>query len=439
MLAVVLHGLVYFLLLPPWMGEDEPWHLEYARDLAAAAETGSDTRAAGLSPSQELIQARTRAEPEAVVRTQTEILDSMRRNRFWQRVNFAGWEYGASTLDHFVIGHTEAHQPPLYYRVCAFGIRLFGIDGVDQQLWFLRGLSFLCYLAVLALTYAFASLAAKDNWTPTIAVLIAAWLPMHARQAAMVNNDVLVKVFTGATLWLIGLGLVGRGGRTLAGAIAICAVLAFTTKATAIGTTALAGLAIAAFLTRGRSLPTVLISAVVAVLALAGGALLYWRAVGSHMALPTLAQVRRGLSAALTESYWRETQRTFVGSFNWYSRTLPGAVYTVVVAFLGAGLLGSLVAAVRRPAEVQRLVLALAWAALVLQLLTMMLRGFAAGRYLFPILPALATLLAVGWIAPLTPRWRAHGAVFLTAALVLYDGIALWSGLVPAQYLAWSS
>ena len=34
LIAAVLHGLVYMLLLPPWMGEDEPWHVEYAHHIS---------------------------------------------------------------------------------------------------------------------------------------------------------------------------------------------------------------------------------------------------------------------------------------------------------------------------------------------------------------------------------------------------------------------
>ena len=34
LIAAVFHGLVYVLLLPAWMGEDEPWHVEYTHHLA---------------------------------------------------------------------------------------------------------------------------------------------------------------------------------------------------------------------------------------------------------------------------------------------------------------------------------------------------------------------------------------------------------------------
>ena len=43
LIAAVLHGLVYMLLLPPWMGEDEPWHVEYAHHLSTGhLSTGED-------------------------------------------------------------------------------------------------------------------------------------------------------------------------------------------------------------------------------------------------------------------------------------------------------------------------------------------------------------------------------------------------------------
>ena len=34
LLAAALYGLPYHVLLPPWMGEDEPWHLEYAHHVS---------------------------------------------------------------------------------------------------------------------------------------------------------------------------------------------------------------------------------------------------------------------------------------------------------------------------------------------------------------------------------------------------------------------
>ncbi len=432
--AVVLHGLVYFFLVPPWMGEDEPWHLEYARNLAVAE---GDEGADELTVSQRRIHARTGADPDEVVRGQALITASMREHRFWQRVDFAGWEHGADSLDHFVRGHSEAGQPPLYYAACAVLLKLSGLEDVGRQLGLLRGLSFLCYLAVVWLTYALARRAADEPWVAVAAALVVAWLPMHARQSAVVSNDVLVKVFAAATLWLVALGLTGRGGKAvIAGAVA-CAALALATKPTGIGVAAPLGVGLALSVAGGRGRRAGLFAGLLAVGLLAAGAVLYWMTVGSA-ALPD-GDLRAHLRWLFSGDFARKTVRTFFGSFNWYTRELPGPMYTAGATAVALGLAGSLFAAFRRPVGLARGVIAVCWLAVLTQLLAMVLRGFAAGRFFFPVLPALATLVAVGFVAPLPERWRARAAALLASALVVYDGFALWNGLFPNQYLEWGS
>ena len=269
---------------------------------------------------------------------------------------------------------------------------------MDAQLRCLRSLSFLCYLAVLVFTYALARLVTDEGWIAMAAVLVVAWLPMHARQVAMVNNDVLVKVFAAAALWLAGLCVVGRGGRAAPIAMLLCAGLALATKPTAIGVAAPLVVAVAAVGGRGRGrLAGVLVSAAVCV-TLVGGALLYWKTTGAQ-AFPDLAELGRHVRRLVSATFHRETLRTFVGSFNWYTRDLPPALYATVLFAIVAGLVGSAVAA----------------------------------------LPALGTLVAVGFLVPFPPRRRAKAAILLATALVLYDGFALWNGLFPSQYLDWGS
>lgn len=445
-LAVVLHGLVYFVLLPPWMGEDEPWHFEYARDLALAHDShdshdsldlaGPPAGVAAeeaLTRSQQRIRARTGAAPEDVVDTQARIVASMQANLFWERVDFAGWGHGAHTLDRFVKGHSEADQPPLYYAACAAGLRLFGLRAVEAQLWFLRGLSFLCYLAVVWLTWALARLAAEEAWIAACAALVVAWLPMHAHQAAIVNNDVLVKVFASAALWLAGLLLLGRAGLRAAGAMLACAALAVATKPTAIGVVPPLCVALAAAWGKDRSRAARVVAAGGAAALLAGGAILYWQLAGTQ-SLPDLL-AKRHWGFVLSRHFYLETLRTLAGSFNWYTRDAPRSLYALFALALGGGLVGSVVAAVRGRDGTQRRIVALCWLAVGCQFAAMLFRGFATGRYLFPVLPALGTLVAVGWIAPWPADWRPRGAVLLALALVLYDGFVLWNGLVPNLYL----
>ena len=65
------------------------------------------------------------------------------------------------------------------------------------------------------------------------------------------------------------------------------------------------------------------------------------------------------------------------------------------------------------------------------------LRGVSAGRYLFPVLPAAAVLLAVGSHA-LGPKFtRKRVAAGLVIGLIAFDAMFLWRGLLVEQYLVW--
>lgn len=447
-LAVLLHGLVYLVLLPPWMGEDEPWHVEFA---CAYAGRPAETEAAVLEPgdltrSQLRMVERTGAPPADVARTQAEIVASMRRNAFWRRVDFAGWEQGATSLDDFVPGHSESGQPRLYYQLGALGMRLLGVESVDGRLLLLRGLALLCFLAVTATTWGLARVATRDAWIAAAAALIVAWLPMHARQAAIASNDVLVKVFSGAALWLAALLVAGRGRRWTLLAMLSLATLGFATKATAVGVAAPAVIAVAVVAARRWGTRGALVVASIAAGLLVGGALLFWRAAGSQ-ALPDLGKLDRHLDWVLSRDFYRETLRTFLGAFDWYTRDLPAPLLVAGAVFLAAGLAGSVAVGLQRPApgvprETRRPVVLLCWIAVGGQYAAMALRGFAAGRFLFPVLPAIGTLVALGLLAPLArfgPRARTRAVLALLAALAIFDGFVLWSGLVPGQYLAWGS
>jgi len=442
-LAAVLHGLVYFLLLPAWMGEDEPWHFEYVRDLTQSQELSveDDSPAPAdlqLSPSQQQIQERTGASPEFVLRTQREIADSMRREHFWRRVDFAGWEHGAVDLNHFVRDHTEAGQPPFYYATSAALLRMLRIDSVDAQLWFLRFLSLLAYLALIFITLELAWLATADEWVAVVAAVFVAILPMHARQAAMVNNDVLVKVFSSAALLCGARVVIGRGARLSVAAMAIFALLAIMTKPTAIGLVVPICFAIVVLTCRGRSLLVSLAVGSLTALTLAALAVLYWNS-NSSGSLPDLSDPAHHLAWVSSPKFYRQLLSTFVGTFNWQMRRLPTEVYSAAGIALGIGLLGSVFALLRGADGQRRKILALCWLAFLSQLFAMGLRGYATGRYLFPVLPALATLLAIGWLVPLRSSWRPRGTAVLISVLIVFDGYAIWNGLVRHQYMVWGS
>ena len=98
-------------------------------------------------------------------------------------------------------------------------------------------------------------------------------------------------------------------------------------------------------------------------------------------------------------------------------------------------LAGLALALLLRRAGVERRLLYLCLAAVGVQLVLIVLRGVASGRYLVPALPALGVLCAAGLTAPFPER--ARGALLRAAAAVLFAAAAafLWGGLVLHQYL----
>ena len=447
MLAALLHGLAYFLLLPAWMGEDEPWHVEYAHQVANGHGTwGGEAMRFGDRELMSLSQLQIRRkvgglEGEEIRNTQEALLDSMREHGFWARVDWAPWPVGAQTLDQVVEAHTAAHQPPLYYLVGGGLLRLLRIDEVEGQMWFLRGMSLAAYLAVVAATFGLARRACSDPWITLACALFVAWWPMHARQAGLANNDVLVKVFSAWSLLLaVDMARSGITTRALAIAAALCAC-GLATKTT--GAAALAPVALACLWRGGRRAqrlrPGRRVLLVGAILALAAAALAFWGGTDNPAVPRTVGNIRMRLDTAASPEFRAEFSRTFLGAFNWYTRELPAAVQSVVLGLLALAGLGLGAVFLRAREGIERGTLAFCAVMVVAQSALVALRGVAAGRYLMPALPALGILVVIGLLGPLPERQRPRAAGLLVAALFLFDGIFLWSALLWNQYALWGA
>jgi len=449
LIAAVLHGLVYMLLLPPWMGEDEPWHVEYAHHIStghapwggvemhgAERQENDDRRLMPLSQ----LQVRRRIgglNPIEIRETQEEIIASMREESFFRRVDFAPWHGGSTNFDQIQDAFTATHQPPLYYALAALVSNLSGAETPLEELRSMRWIGFFCYLAMIAMTLALARLVTKDLFIVALAGFFCAWIPMHARQAAVVNNDVLAKTISGALLLAGAYQLSRVNGRlSLASVLTLLAliILAFATKTTTLACVLCAGFAYVTAPARGDAGKTLLASlACGGVLAVGYG---YWRYMHSP-SLPTdwadmSERLERGLSSTNLEELWR----TSVGAFNWYSRDLPGGLSSTLLVVSSIILLGA-IWRVYNPRKSDRVLLLLCFAAVGSQLAMIILRGVSAGRYLFPVLPAAAVLLAVGSHA-LGPKFtRKRVAAGLVIGLIAFDAMFLWRGLLVEQYLVW--
>lgn len=439
--AVALNGLVYLLLLKPWMGEDEPWHMEYASHVAdgflpwggaqiAAPGPGEPDPRESMSTSQlQMLRRFGGLSADAVRARQVEILDSMAAHGFYERVDWAAVEPERSTFDMVVPNSSATKDPPLYYLLVGNWMRLVGAREIEARLWAARWLSWALYVATVAAALGFARTLFDDERVALCTAALVAFLPMSARQAAQVNNDVLAKFLAALLLWLAARWLLRRCARWELAAMLVVAGLALSTKTTAVGALAALGLAFVLRIERigARAVP---LAGALAALALVGWLVLRF-AFADNPAMPHslagfLQRIDRGFSAENVGKF----ARTLAGSSGWESRFLPGAVNVALGLALGVGL-ASAAFAWRRLGQGR--VLAWLGLALAVHLSLILLRGVAVGRYLMPLLPVLAALLAVGWVG--AAHERSGAARRFTLALVAYGAFYLWGGLVQNEYL----
>lgn len=439
--AAALNGLVYLLLLAPWMGEDEPWHMEYASHVAdgylpwggapiPVAGPGVPDPRESMSTSQlQMLRRFGGLSADQVRARQVEILDSMRAHGFYQRVDWAGVEGERTTFDMVVPNSSATKDPPLYYLVVGNWMRLVGARDIEARLWAARALSWALYVATVAAALAFARTLFDDERAALCAAALVAFLPMSARQAAQVNNDVLAKFLSALLLWQAARWLRRRAAPWELAAMAVVAALALQTKTTAVGALAALGLAFVLRIERlgARLLP---LGGALFLLALVGWALLRF-AFADNPAMPHslsgfLLRIDNGFSAENVGKF----ARTLAGSSGWESRFLPGVVNVALGVTLFA-VLARAAAARRRIGQGREL----AWLGLALatHLGLILLRGVAVGRYLMPLLPVLAALVAAGWV--LAAFEREGAARRLALSLVAYNAFYLWGGLVPNEYL----
>jgi len=142
-----------------------------------------------------------------------------------------------------------------------------------------------------------------------------------------------------------------------------------------------------------------------------------------------------GFNLASLSELWRTT----LGAFNWYSRDLPDWISTTVMIVLLTLIIAAYTKISSGTEQRGRAVLILCLCALLAQFMIIGLRGVPAGRYLFPVLPAAAVLLATGAGALSAERRRQHIITGLVITFIALDAVFLWRGLLVEQYLVWGN
>ena len=449
MLSALLLALAHHWVLPPWMGEDEPWHFDYVTNVSeghrplAAWELGPVWKKEWLAEHPAGVWWATHhladMTHDQAYATQAKIVASMRENRFAERVDHDPRAADPRTWDEFQGsgGHYHAYaQPGLYYVVSGALLSLAGISDAETGLYFVRGLSLLTYLTIVWITVGLARLVASDERTVILAGILAAWWPMHVRQAAVVNNDVLVKVFVGASILFSARFAKERGGlRNLVWAI-LFLIAGLATKTTAIG--ALGALGSGLLLARGLPRRARWL-AFGATLVVVGGIIVTWFLASNNAVPRTFERFLERVGQGASPTKLALLVATAIGTTNWESRWLDEIVYQLVELVLLGGLLLAAIGLAWRPPDVSRRMVLFCWAAALTQVVLIILHGEAHGRYLSPMLPAMAVLVAIGFTGVTPRRWRT-GLLFATAASVaVFEAWFLWGQLIPNHYWIWGA
>jgi 4-amino-4-deoxy-L-arabinose transferase-like glycosyltransferase len=461
--AAVLHGFIHLMLFAPWMGEDEPWHVEYVNYVSEGQYPGAGK---GIELTQDdladhslthlLTKRRFPSMPyDQIEGTQHRTLQAMRDTGFWRRVDWAPPNSDARTFDQIELGFTAVNQPPLYYLLT--GLLCRNNPGVHGGHWpeavmrRARHQSLFLYVLTVLLTWMLARAAfqegggtLEEGHCAFAAVLVVLLMPIHSRHASIVNNDVLATMF--ATLLLaLGARILARhethpGPGRLSQAVLVVAVaaLAVLTKMTAAGICALVVMVAFVSLVQGRPRGWWLLAGGLGT-ALIAAAVLYWNQ-QHNPALPRelatyIERVDRGFSLQSVYKLWGR----FVGRLNWNSRSLPESVYTVTCIGFGLAFLSSVASLFRRPESMRRSVVLFCLAAVVAQAALVFLRGVPEGRYLVPALPAMGVLVAAGFVAPWKPERRRTAVAILAVLLLALDAIYLWRGVVLHHHLLWNA
>ena len=450
--AALLHGLAYCLLLPAWMGEDEPWHVEYASyvvdghgpfGVESVSKEKWEADLAVATYRQVQIQRRFPSiSAEAIEGRQAQIVSSMARENFSGRVDWAPPLEGAVEFDSLAPNFSAIHQPPLYYFLLGNLGRGLGLDTPREILFAGRALSLVAFVIVAMLILGIGQRVFPSDRATVLAVLFAILLPMHARHSSVVNNDVLAKVLCAGVLFA-SLYATGYSWRRV-GAVLVLSALALAAKPTA---AAVAGVAVlfAVYSAWGSPLAskqktlTRALRIGLPLLVVASSAALY---LGSLDHGPVVSNTWHNfadrLQGSFSPKFLLELLGTSVGRFNWQSRPISPALVGLLGA--GIGVLGvvigkRLLGATSEPGRGSRFLLRVCLLFSLAQLALVVLRGVPIGRYLAPALPAIAILVgSLAW-----GEERGHSSsrwvIGIFLVLVAFSSYFLWGGLVFNQYV----
>jgi len=182
----LLHGLIFMLFVPPWQHYDETAHFLYAAEIAAGEREVPGPASAAIS---------------------REIADSMYRFRFFTPEVRPDLFSPQAPL----VGISQRVHPPLYYALLALPLRAVSALGIEQQLYLGRAVSLCFYVLTVVTAWRIAlALMPEEPLLQLALPLLVLLAPAFTDIMTAVNNDVLLNF--SVTVALLGAVLLVRDG-----------------------------------------------------------------------------------------------------------------------------------------------------------------------------------------------------------------------------------
>ncbi len=377
-------------------------------------------------------------------------------------------------------GNNEGNQPPLYYLLAAplaAGVDLSGVDRIrlnPQMGWHddkagiaaaahlldegwpyhgiflaahrIRLLSVLLGAATTALTYGIAHLCTGNKRTALFAATLIALLPGFLFASATIDNDALINALTALLLFLT-LRATPAPSRRFAAAYGLICCLALLTKLHAVVPIAVG---ITTVLVRSSRPKRAEVAGCISLPLIPAGVFWLWRfghgqrnLIGDRVTWPPPLPGSTGpLDWSVPWRFTVDVWTSFYGVFGRQNVFMPWWLYLVYSVLFVGGLVLAAVALRRLPITRMNAQagLLLSWTALVFGaivvryfMLTGDRTGYDSSRFLYPALPAVATLVAYGWsrAGGMLPRLRTFAAPAFAAGTALLVGLP-WLVIRPA-------
>lgn len=438
-MALVSHAL-YASLVPPWQAPDEPAHFEVAELIY---EKGRPVTLADRGPG-----------------LQPEIVASLDRNKFFEYIPWA-------IRDHVIQAYQLQQFQQLYYAVAAPTLRATQGQPIEIQLLVMRLVSVLMNLGMVVIALlTMERLEPQDEFLQWTVPAFVGLLPMSTFISSSVNNDNLANLVVSAgVLVTTDYLMLGARLRDIASFLVLVPLAALSKRSALviIPMGAAAGLFAHLQLPDWRSvsprralalfvLPAMLFIALAAFAVNSEPVMAQARSVYQRLtytsnvpALPDLAQAVAGRiqvhAVSLFTGFW--------GAFGWQMIRLPNIVFWLLLGLSGVATIGfaryysRTVRAHTPEAAVLGLYVLIP---IILAIAVVLAFGLydtdpanlwwgkgapGQGRYLFPALIPIATILMLGLREFIPDRFRRTGAAITVAALALFNLASLFLVIVP--------